>query len=144
MGRQYQVLIVDQNSHFRNKFAVLLREHDFAVETAFDSDEALRKLSHKDKQFDVALVELNLTPMNGLDMIREVKNAGVDTSFIIVTQAGSREDVVEALNMGVRYWLDKEDADDEALLKRVESAAQVISSEEMAKIVALIDDSSES
>jgi two-component system, NtrC family, nitrogen regulation response regulator NtrX len=138
MERQYKVLIVDDESEIRDVYGTFLTKRGFEVATAVDGADGLEKL-HND-QFDVAVVDVRMPRMDGLEMIRQAKAAGVDASFIIITGHGDREDAVAAVNLGVEYWFDKSSIDMAEFAEKVQELAQVFTPEEMNRILSAIPD----
>lgn len=99
------------------------------METAADAETALEKLHVG--EFDVALTEIRLPGMSGLEMIKRAKKQGVDTGFIIITAYGERHDAIQAIKVGVEDWFDKSGIDLDTLKERVIQAAQILSLDEI-------------
>lgn len=97
-----EVLIVDDNRDVRNAIASYLSFSGFAVSTARHGGEALVTL--KEKSFSVLISDLEMPQMNGIDLIRAVRDLGVP--LIIIGMSGEhRED--EFFKAGADYFLPK-------------------------------------
>lgn len=100
-----KVLHVDDDYSFLTVSKSILEEETFSIETAYSADEALSKI--KDKQFDVIVSDYEMPQKNGLDLLKEIRNTGSDTPFILFTGKGREEIVVQALNLGADRYIDK-------------------------------------
>ncbi|MDM8547579.1 response regulator [Candidatus Venteria ishoeyi] len=122
MNDKYCVLVVDDEAAQRKEIKALLEDYDFEVETAANGEEGLEKLLTD--RFDVAVVDLKMPKMNGLEMIRRADAANIDTYAVILTGMGGKEEAVQALRLqrSVKDWVDKSslnDTDFAALIKKL-------------------------
>jgi len=132
---QFRALIVDDEVPVREELALLLQEHHFMVETAADGEEGLQKLLTD--EFDVAVVDLKMPKMGGLEMIRKADAKDIDTYVVILTGHGDREDAIAALRLQniVKEWVDKPILDDDAFAQRVKEVAEGVPLDEVSKIL---------
>jgi len=132
----YRVLVVDDEQDMRDELVALLEEHNFAVETANDGEEGLKKLLTD--EFDVAIVDLKMPKMDGLTMIRRADEQEIDAYVIILTGKGDKQDAVAALKLQstVKDWFEKSSLDSAALVKRVTRLAKGMSFEEIDRLFA--------
>ena len=105
MERKYKLLIVDNDNYICTTFQDYFTKRNFIVETASDGIEGLEKL-HAD-EFDVALIEIKIPKMNGIEVIRQADKEGINTDMIILTGYGDRADAVAAIKAHVFDWFDK-------------------------------------
>lgn len=124
-GNGYRVLIVDNDVESQTRYRDFLHQRGFEVETANNGETGLDRLIHGD--FNVALVELALPVIDGLEMIRRAKDAWVNTRIIILTTDGKRDDLVEAVNLNVDYWFDKQPNDRNGFLETVAEKVKYLS-----------------
>jgi DNA-binding response OmpR family regulator len=127
MERKYKLLIVDDDNHIRTTFQDYFTKRSFIVETASDGFEGLEKL--RADEFDVAIVDMRMPKMNGIDMINQaLKSDDTDANMIIISTSheSNKEDVIKALNIGVDAWFEKSELEMPQLLQRVTELAQVI------------------
>ncbi|KPL15807.1 hypothetical protein AMJ74_00665 [candidate division WOR_3 bacterium SM1_77] len=61
----------------------------------------------KKEKVEIALVDLKLPDIDGIDLVRELKKSDTDTKFIIMTAFGTIERAVEAMKLGVYDFLTK-------------------------------------
>ncbi|MDM8549320.1 response regulator [Desulfobacterales bacterium HSG2] len=138
MERRYKILIVDEEDEIRSAYGKFLAEHGFEVGTAYRGSEGLKKL--REEAFDVALVDLKIPETGGISMIRVVVEEGIDTDTVILSRGGSKEDVVQALNLGVGGWFEKDEIRMGELLKKVRELAEVMPLEDVRRILSAIPD----
>lgn len=60
-----------------------------------------------DHDFDIILTDLNLPDINGLEMVRRIKDISPDTEIIMVTGFGSMEKAIAATKAGAFYYIEK-------------------------------------
>jgi len=71
---------------------------NYAVDLTQDAEEA-KNLVHKQK-YDLAILDLNLLPADGLSVLRDVRSRGGGLPILILSSRGRLEDRVQALDMG--------------------------------------------
>ncbi|MCF8358983.1 MAG: PAS domain S-box protein [Prolixibacteraceae bacterium] len=64
-------------------------------------------LLEKDKNYDVALLDMNLPDGSGLEILSEIRQAGLPTAVIMFTSAGNEELAVAALQAGADDYIAK-------------------------------------
>lgn len=134
--RQYRLLIVDDETEICNTYRNYFVKRDFLVEIAGDGQQGLEQL--RSGEFDVAIVDLRMPKMNGLDMIRQVREEGINTDIIILTAHGERGEAVESINLEVNGWFDKQGIEMPQLLKKVTELSQGIPIYQVRQILSAI------
>lgn len=104
-----QVLIVDDHPLIRQGMRSLLEKHGFTVVgEAADGREATQLARELDP--DVAVLDLAMPLLNGLDAAREITRTSRRTKTILVTIHTADQYVLEALQAGVRGYVLKSQA----------------------------------
>ena len=107
-----KVLIVDDEQDvellFRQRFRKELREGDFNFHFAFTAESALNYLRTL-QPFDVVLVlsDINMPGMNGLELLRLIKNDFPDLKVIMVTAYGDEANHQTAITYGADDFITK-------------------------------------
>ncbi len=110
-----KILVVDDDPALRRLMQFNLTEQDFDVIVAATGEEGLRILA--EQNIDVALTDLNLPDIAGIDLVRQSKEKSPGTEIIVITGYGSVEKVVAATKAGAFYFLEKPvDFDELAIL----------------------------
>jgi DNA-binding NtrC family response regulator len=97
------VLIVDDDASTRRLLQVRLRGLGCEPIMAADGKEALDVL-HRDLPA-VMLLDLEMPRMGGMELLRELRRAGIDVPTIVITAHGSIETAVEAMKEGAYDFL---------------------------------------
>jgi DNA-binding NtrC family response regulator len=100
-----KVMIVDDEERIRNILAAILEDENYEVVTAGDGIEALNKLA--DFKPKVAIVDLQMPRMNGLETISQMKKLDSNIVSIILTAHGTIQSAVQATKEGVYDYLTK-------------------------------------
>lgn len=85
----------------------------YSVDEAASAAEAAAKLARGD--VDVALCDIKMPDGSGIDLLRDTRASGIDTTFIMVTAFGSLETAVDALRAGAFDYVAKPVSDEELL-----------------------------
>ena len=83
----------------------ILEKGDYEIVTANSGEEALEKLDSK--KFDVAIVDIYLPGISGLDLIKEIKEKNPDTAIIVMSAYATMDKKDEALENGALYFFEK-------------------------------------
>ncbi|KPJ51216.1 hypothetical protein AMJ40_00475 [candidate division TA06 bacterium DG_26] len=98
------VLVVDDELGPREAFRMILKER-YNVMTASSGPLALQFLTSE--PIDVAILDIKMLGMDGLEVLREIKNRKPDVEVIMVTAYASLETAKEAMRYGAMDYLIK-------------------------------------
>ena len=107
-----RVLLADDHALVRQGLKALLERQGFQVVCEVsDGQEAIRSVEKT--QPDVAIIDISMPILNGVDAARELKKSSPKTKVILLTQHEEDQYVTEALRAGVKgYVLKGQAADD--------------------------------
>ena len=131
-----RVLIVDDEAGIRDSYKDFFSKRGFSVELASDGEEAWQKLLGGG--FDVALVDIKMPRMNGVELAEKIRKDHLNVEVIILTGHGDRNEAVRALKSGAFDWFDKGAIDMLALLRSVQRAAEPIGDDELSLLFSQI------
>jgi DNA-binding NtrC family response regulator len=103
--RQMNVLVIDDEAAVRQIVSEMVRSAGYACDTASGAAEGASKLVRGG--IDVALCDIRMPDGDGLTLLRNCRESGLDTVFIMVTAFGSMETAVEALRAGAHDFVAK-------------------------------------
>jgi DNA-binding NtrC family response regulator len=103
--RPIDVLVVDDDADLRRLVTKRLTSAGMHVEEAEEGERAL-EIGQR-RRFDVALLDMVMPGMSGLDLLAGLKELTPDTEVIMLTGSGSIETAVEAMKLGARDFLTK-------------------------------------
>lgn len=101
----HKILVIDDENTLRHFLRLHLQERGYHVTEAPDGKTAIQLIDRE--HFEVALVDLHLTDMDGLDIMRHLRQKSPQTSVIILTAYASVDSAVEALRQGAHDYLTK-------------------------------------
>lgn len=78
---------------------------EIKVDTCYSAEQALEFL--RTQTYDVIVSDYEMPGMNGITLLKTVRNLGIETPFIIFTGRGREQIVIEALNSGADFYLQK-------------------------------------
>lgn len=100
-----QLLIVEDEPSFRQLLVNRLSRKGCSV-TAADCGEAVAPLL-KDQTFDIALVDIRLPAMDGLQVLHLIKTTQPEAEVLMITGHGSIETAIDAMRQGAYHYLTK-------------------------------------
>ncbi|HEY3304289.1 MAG TPA: response regulator [Candidatus Binatia bacterium] len=111
------ILVVDDEQHFLELLIRILGKREFEVHPAPSGTEALNLLEQK--SFDLALLDIRMGPMNGIQLLDEIKKRQPDIKAVMMTAYPTSETRGQALEKGAAAYLSKP-LDLEELVKTIE------------------------
>lgn len=100
-----RLLLVDDEKDYANVLANRLGKRGMAVVKAYSGSEAIYALRNRD--FDVAVLDLKMEDMDGLEVLRVLKKMDPRLAVIMLTGHGSQEAAQAGLRMGAFDCLTK-------------------------------------
>ena len=105
MKSEVNILVVDDDEIVRESLLEWLREDGYHVEAAEDGFKALEKF--KDRSWNIALVDLKMPKMDGLELMEKIKEIRPETQVIIITAYATVNTAVQAIKVGAYDYLVK-------------------------------------
>lgn len=118
-ARKGRLLIIDDESELREVLIALLEESASEIKQAANGLEGIDLL--KSQKFDAVLSDEKMPKKSGLEVLKWMRENGLNIPFIIHTGYGQKEMVLEAQRLGVYAFIDKP-WDERALITTVEKA----------------------
>lgn len=100
-----RVLLVEDDATLRRELADMLAAQGFAVDTAADGKDGL--FVALEYPLDVAVIDLGLPGLSGIELIEKVRGAGKDYPILILTARDGWRSKVEGLEAGADDYLVK-------------------------------------
>jgi len=122
-----KILIVDDDEDFSKSLSELLRTSGYHTTEASSCSKAIEKVSSED--FDIALVDVMMPEVDGLDTLRELKRLKPRIVVIMVTAFSTVENAIEAIKRGASDYITKPYKPDD-LLSRIRRVIEEASFEE--------------
>ncbi|MEM6986383.1 MAG: sigma-54 dependent transcriptional regulator [Pseudomonadota bacterium] len=100
------ILVVDDDKAMRQAVADILRDDGFDVTEAANAHDALTML-HSESQYDLVLSDVQMQPMDGVSLLKSVREARMDVPVVLITAFGTVEQAVDTLQAGASHYLAK-------------------------------------
>jgi DNA-binding NtrC family response regulator len=100
-----KILVIDDEKSIRDALRDILEYEGYDVDEAKDGQEGLDMVLAC--LYDVALCDIKMPKMDGLDVLLKAKEEGVITQFVMVSAFGNVENAVEATKRGAFDFLTK-------------------------------------
>jgi two-component system alkaline phosphatase synthesis response regulator PhoP len=106
--RLCHILVADDEPHIGRIIKMKLEQGPFRVSLAYDGEEALEFINN-DERLDLALLDLMMPKLSGLDVLRKVREQERFKSLpcIILTAGGDAKHERDALALGATQFLTK-------------------------------------
>jgi len=115
-----KLLFIDDEEGVRKVFSILLKEEGYEVITAENGEKGLEVFRQENPP--IALVDIKMPGMDGIEVLKKIKEINPETEVIIITGHGDMKSAIEALKLDASDFLTKP-VSDEALsiaLKRAQ------------------------
>ncbi|HNK57522.1 MAG TPA: response regulator [Leptospiraceae bacterium] len=95
--RNPRVLVVDDDDKYLLEvFKISLEVLDFEIDAISDSEKALSLVSEKD--YDLIFLDLKMQPIDGMQILEEVKRQKPNTTVIIISGNSGLDDALKAVD----------------------------------------------
>lgn len=99
------ILVVDDEKNIRLTISHSLETLGAPVQTAVNGEEALQKL--REGQYGLVFLDLRMPGMDGMDVLRRIRDGWPRIRVIIITAHGTIESAVEAMKLGAVDFVQK-------------------------------------
>ena len=102
---ELEILIIDDDPFVRESLQLFLESEGIQVRSASGGEEGLAKLHQREP--DVALVDLRMPRIDGLDVLREFKKIAPEVEGVMATGAATLESALAAMRLGAYSYIEK-------------------------------------
>jgi two-component sensor histidine kinase len=99
------VLFVDDNESIRKLYQRLLEKHVNHFYIARNGHHGLQL--YQEHKPDLVITDINMPVMDGLEMVREIKNLDPNAKIVVMSAYNVKENFIESINLGVDGYLMK-------------------------------------
>jgi DNA-binding NtrC family response regulator len=100
-----RILIVEDEVNIRSALQTIVEKMGHRVRSAATAEDALALLH--ESGYDLAITDLKMPGMDGIELLRRIKEAWPGTEVVVMTAYGSVETAVEAMRLGAYDYLTK-------------------------------------
>ncbi len=109
------ILIADDQKNMRTTLAMMLRRAGHDVAEAKDGADACEAIN--DEVYDLVITDLRMGKVDGIDVLRHLRENSPLTEAIVMTAYGTIESAVEAMKLGAWDYIQKPFTEDELQVK---------------------------
>ena len=117
MNKNARILVVDDDENIRKVEVAILEDQGYTVESVGTAKEAIEK--SKRKFYNVALIDIRLPDMEGIELLTKFRETTPKIRKIIVTGYPTLQNAVDAVNKGADAYIVKP-FDVEKVLKTIQ------------------------
>ena len=110
-----RILIIDDEENLLDQLRISFQRQRYIVETAVDGEEALDKIFNS--EFDIIILDIMLPKHDGFSVLKEIRQAGINTPVLMLTARKSVDEKVKALDLGADDYLAKPFSLDELMAR---------------------------
>ena len=122
METHHRILIVDDDDTIRKTLKAILEDEGYSVDLAATGQEAIQKT--EENTYDVALLDIRLPDMEGVELLKLIKDNVPKTRKIMLTGYPSMQNAIAALNKDADAYLVKP-VDVEKLLNTIKNQLEL-------------------
>ena len=101
------VLVVDDESSMRELLSIVLKNEGLEVFEAGDGQTALELFNSSKDKIDLIIQDLKMPGLNGVDLLRSIKETNSEIPIIIITAFSTWDSAVEAMRLGAYDYIRK-------------------------------------
>ena len=101
--RKYAILLVDDDVIITAAIGANLEEKGYAVTTANSGEDAILLLHQH--PFDLVITDLMMSPMDGIDVLKETKKIDPDIMVMVLTGFGDMTSAIQALQLNADDYM---------------------------------------
>jgi PAS domain S-box-containing protein len=105
MENMHKILIVDDEEKIRKSLSGLLQDYDYEVATAANGLECLQIMSSQ--PFDLVILDIVMPEMDGIVVLRKIKDDYKNTEVIIITGYADKEKAIATFRQGAYDFIEK-------------------------------------
>ena len=100
-----RILLVDDEEVVIKSYRRILEEQKYQIDAQMDGGSALRAIG--ESPYDLIIVDLMMPKMNGMEVLRRVKETHPEIKVIMVTGMAQEETQEQAMSLGAFHYLPK-------------------------------------
>jgi DNA-binding NtrC family response regulator len=107
MKKKHRVLIADDEQNIRRVLEAILKRAGFLPTSVGDGEAALAALREGDEPFAALVTDLKMPKLDGMELLRRVKEEREELPVVMITAHGSVNSAVEAVKLGAFDYIEK-------------------------------------
>ncbi len=109
------ILLVDDERQFADALAVILKQHKYSVDCAFDGEEGLDFINSG--IYDLIILDVMMPKIDGFSLLKIIRQKKMDVPVLMLSAKSQISDKIEGLNLGADDYITKPFSTDELLAR---------------------------
>ncbi len=101
--KKIKILVVDDELSIRESLSGWLRQDGLEADAAADGNAALAMIT--EQRYDIMLIDVKMPEMDGLTLLKKLKETEPDIAVVMMTAQGAIQDAVDAMRLGAYDYL---------------------------------------
>jgi DNA-binding NtrC family response regulator len=128
-----EIIIIEDSDTMRLGISDSLKKEGYAV-TSFDNGpDALKQF--QSSPASLAIVDLKMEPMNGIEVLQQIKEINPSTEVLMISAYGTVEDAVKALHVGAADFLTKPFSPEELRIRVKKILQKILNDRKMDNLI---------
>lgn len=108
MNKSTRLLVIDDNKELVVMIEKYFKDHAVNMEVvlkAYDGEEGFSLIRHNKDDYDVILIDVLLPKKDGISILEEIKNLGIDKKVIVLSSYNTPDLMRKALDLNINYFM---------------------------------------
>lgn len=101
-----KILVVEDQDAMRESLVIAFKDEGYQVESVASGEEAIQRLN-SNNVYDLVVTDLKMKKVDGLEVLKAVKNANASTEVVLITAYGTISTAVQAIRDGAYDYVTK-------------------------------------
>ncbi|HEY4481308.1 MAG TPA: sigma-54 dependent transcriptional regulator [Candidatus Brocadiaceae bacterium] len=101
-----KILVVEDQDAMRESLVIAFKDEGYQVEGVASGEEAIQRLN-SNNVYDLVVTDLKMKKVDGLEVLKAVKNANASTEVVLITAYGTISTAVQAIRDGAYDYVTK-------------------------------------
>lgn len=110
-----RILVTEDDLALADNLKTLLQQNNFSIDLSHDGEDGLFQI--KENPYDMAIIDIGLPIINGMELIRQARQSGIEIPILILTARDRWQEKVEGLDAGADDYLTKPFHNEELLAR---------------------------
>ena len=128
-----EIIVVEDNDTMRLGISDSLKKEGYVVNAFDNGPEAIKKF--QSSHASLAIIDLKMEPLDGMEVLRQIKEINPATEVLMISAYGTVEDAVKAMHLGAADFLTKPFSPEELRFRVKKILEKILNNRKMENLV---------
>lgn len=128
-----EIIVVEDNDTMRLGISDSLKKEGYVVNAFDNGPEAIKKF--QSSHASLAIIDLKMEPLDGIEVLRQIKETNPATEVLMISAYGTVEDAVKAMHLGAADFLTKPFSPEELRFRVKKILEKILNNRKMENLV---------